>query len=343
MIDAPPHLTADSQGVRPGGIDRAQILALSGGGYRGLFTARVLELIEARFGGRIKERFQLIAGTSAGALIAAAVAQGIPAADIRQAFELHGAQIFPRGRLTPVKQLFRSPYGQEGLSAVLDHLFEGQGSILDEPLSGLPLPLLVTAVSVGEHRARVFGGAGLGDTLSYHISLREALLSSAAAPTYFPVREPSGAERLVDGGMVANAPDLVALVHGRRHLALDLDHLYLLSIGTASPSPSAIASGSRRKGILRSLLSTRGLVQLTLDSQERLATRITADLLGERFFRIDRNPSPQEAVHVGAMDRTDERATRTLRSLAEQALDDIGSDARFEAFFAQHQATLFPG
>ena len=70
-----------STGIRPV-ARRRQVLALSGGGYRGLFTARLLEHMEVTFGGRIRDHFELCVGTSAGALISAALAQGIAAATI---------------------------------------------------------------------------------------------------------------------------------------------------------------------------------------------------------------------------------------------------------------------
>src|SRR4051812_25227660 len=77
---------------------RFQILALSGGGYRGLFTARNLELIEAQYGGHIADRFDLISGTSVGGILALALACRIPATNLRELFEKHGGEIFkPRG------------------------------------------------------------------------------------------------------------------------------------------------------------------------------------------------------------------------------------------------------
>ncbi|MDC5434993.1 patatin-like phospholipase family protein, partial [Acinetobacter baumannii] len=55
-----------------------QILALSGGGYRGLYTAQVLADLEEEFEGPIGKRFDLITGTSVGGIIAIAIALEIP-------------------------------------------------------------------------------------------------------------------------------------------------------------------------------------------------------------------------------------------------------------------------
>jgi patatin-like phospholipase/acyl hydrolase len=56
-----------------------QILSLSGGGYLGLYTAAVLTAIEERIKARIATRFDLIAGTSVGGIIALGIANEVPA------------------------------------------------------------------------------------------------------------------------------------------------------------------------------------------------------------------------------------------------------------------------
>lgn len=53
---------------------RFQVLALSGGGYRGLYTAKILADIESELGGPVGRHFDLIAGTSIGGILALAVA-----------------------------------------------------------------------------------------------------------------------------------------------------------------------------------------------------------------------------------------------------------------------------
>lgn len=311
---------------------RRQLLALSGGGFRGLFTARLLERVEDAFGVRAGACFDLIAGTSAGALIAAALAAGIAASAIREAFEANGERIFARGALAVLRRLIRAPYRAEAISATLDGLFASQPQALDTPLAAQPLRLLVTAVDVEAHRTRVVGGRGLGDGALPGITLREAVLASAAAPTYFPARRVRSGETLVDGGLVANAPEWIALAYGRKQLAVPLDELYLLGIGTAAPDPAHVGAGNARRGIVPWLLSARGLVQLTLDSQEDLAVRQVTALAGERYVRVDVKPSPDQAKYV-ALDRADAAARRTLITLADAAFDAQRQRREFAAYF----------
>ena len=332
MTDEPHRVSTDPDrrvGRRP---TRRQLLALSGGGFRGLFTARVLERIEEAFGVRAGACFDLVAGTSVGALIAAAVAQGIPARAIRETFEANGEKIFRSGPWSGLRRLVRAPYRADAISATLDALFTSHAGALDAPLWQQPLRLLVTTVDAAAHRARVIGGKGLGDGAPSDVTLREAILASAAAPTYFPARRLASGETLVDGGLVANAPEWIALAYGRRHLATPLEDLHLLGIGTAAPAPARATGGDPGRGILPWLLSARGLVQLTLDSQEELAVRQVTTLLGDRYVRVDARPSADQARYL-ALDRADADARRVLMALADVAFDEFRKRAEFGAYF----------
>jgi uncharacterized protein len=329
-----------AEGLRAQGGDvkappsgRHQILALSGGGYRGLFTAQVLENIEDQFSLAIRDRFDLIAGTSAGALIAAGLAHGIPARTIRQTFEKHGPRIFKRSLFKMGKRLAQAPYSADTLSAALTEVFQDQPDVLDQPIASQPIKLLVTAISAREHRARVFGGKGLGDNIFPKISLREAILASAAAPTYFPVRSSANAEPLVDGGLVANAPELLALAYARKRFAVELDAMFVLGIGTAAPNPSLVGAGRLRRGLGGWLLSPRrGVVVLTLDAQEDFARRLTAALMRDRYVYVDATPSADEARYLG-LDLAGAKSTRTLKKLAQDATTAHFHTPRFRAFF----------
>lgn len=63
-------------------IDSFSILALDGGGARGIYAAQMLGRIEGAFGARINYCFNQIAGTSTGSILGDAAATAIPMADI---------------------------------------------------------------------------------------------------------------------------------------------------------------------------------------------------------------------------------------------------------------------
>ena len=75
-----------------------QVLALDGGGLRGIFTAATLAAWEEDFGTSIADHFDLIVGTSTGGIIALALGLGVPPAEVLSIYVDHGDRIFPPGR-----------------------------------------------------------------------------------------------------------------------------------------------------------------------------------------------------------------------------------------------------
>jgi uncharacterized protein len=72
-----------------------KILAIDGGGIKGLYSAKILEHLENRFNCSISDHFDLICGTSTGGLIGLALAMKIPASKISEFYEQYGKVIFP--------------------------------------------------------------------------------------------------------------------------------------------------------------------------------------------------------------------------------------------------------
>lgn len=76
-------------------------LALTGGGYRGLFSAQALASMEEATGKPIGQSFDFICGTSIGGIVAIAAAFEIPMSKVVEVFESHGPLIFPTDRRAP--------------------------------------------------------------------------------------------------------------------------------------------------------------------------------------------------------------------------------------------------
>ena len=107
---------------------KCNVLALSGGGYRGLFTVRVLRLLEDAIGKPLTEHFDIIAGTSIGGIIALGIAAGIPLNKIEDVFIKEGQSIFPdplssRSIIGKARARKKSIHGAKGLKKVLNDLF----------------------------------------------------------------------------------------------------------------------------------------------------------------------------------------------------------------------------
>lgn len=310
--------------------DQRQILCLSGGGYRGLYTALVLEALEEWAKRPLTEVFDVIAGTSIGGLIAAALALNMPAASIRATIEAHGPAIFDQragwGRFrlpvrNPIRALYRARYSQRPLRQAIDVIFGAGANIL---LSSVSTPLIMPAVNLRTGAPVVLLSAGLAGKGASDLGLRDALLATSAAPAFFP---PHRAARgtFVDGGLVANAPELVAVTETIRRLGCQLDDVRVLSVGTAG-SPHATRRPDGAPGVIAWLVA-RGLVQLTLSAQEQLAVDQCGVLLRERYLRLDHLPAPADRARIG-LDEVTEASTEALHRAAEITINALSGSNR---------------
>lgn len=328
------------QGRKPDTVTAPfQVLALSGGGYRGLFSAMILEEMEKRACKPLRECFDLIAGTSIGGIIACGIAAGVPAARMREEFERQGKGIFERRIGLPGGRSFSVPrfgiigakYMRKGLeAAVSGTLGEASGM----RLSDVGKPLVVTAVSATNGSAVLFDSRTNGTMKD--VTLREVALSTSAAPTYFPEFN-IGGNSLVDGGIVANAPDAVAMLKAMSVFGQRPEEVRMLSVGTAGGVMGEVFRDGRSTGALRWMVA-RNLFGLTVGAQQELSLGLVRDLLGERYLRIDVTPDSARAKAI-ALDKANSTATATLRELSKQALDDVdrlrGGDL---AAFLRHSA-----
>src|SRR4051794_3255334 len=179
-----------------------KVLAIDGGGIRGLIPALVLAEIEHRTGRAIATMVDLIAGTSTGAIIGCALARpnAMPAARIADAYERDGPRIFDRSLVkvvTSVGGLADERYDAKGLVESLRH------HLGDTRLADASTGVVVTAYDLEARRALLFRSGG------DDVSMLEAAHASSAAPTYFePVR--LGDRTLVDGGVFAINPAALA-------------------------------------------------------------------------------------------------------------------------------------
>lgn len=313
--------------------EQRQILSLSGGGYRGLYTVRVLEALEAKARRPLTEVFDVIAGTSVGGLIAVALALGTPATSIRQAIETHGPLIFDRRvrigqwRLrvsNPFKALYRAKYSQGPLRKAINGMLPQDGA---RRFDAIDKPVVIAAVDAQSGIPHLIRSAGLAGTSASTFTVLDALLATSAAPTFFPSHRIQD-RTYVDGGLIANAPDLIAVSETVKHLGSALNELRVLSVGTAGV-PYKIDRARRAPGLLPWLMA-RGLVQLTLSAQETLAVEQCQVLLGERYLRIDH------------LSEAADRRTLTLDNASSKARGALERAAKcsIDALHTQHRATI---
>ena len=208
--------------------DTFHILALDGGGTRGIYTAQLLTKIEQAFGINIKTCFDLIAGTSTGAIIAGAAVSDIPMTDIVELFETETPYIFQR-RWYRIP-LFLSKYPSEQLAQVIAK------HIPATPLGEIATPLMITSSEIARSEVHIFRSnygshnSEIAPT-SKEVCLRDAILASCAAPTFFA---PKSVDNLLlaDGCLWANNPSTIAATEALSVFKKEAREIRMLSIGT---------------------------------------------------------------------------------------------------------------
>lgn len=304
---------------------RFQALALTGGGYRGLFTAKVLETIEASAGKPIGQCFDLVTGTSIGGIIALAVAFEIPMRRVVEVFESRGDVIFPpqpstSGTAGMIKDLFRHArrprYKAADLRETIEMLIP-KGTKLGDALH----PVAIPAVNLTEGRPQVFKTRHVREwNRDWKLPAVDIALATAAAPTFFEIADVDGS-LYADGGLFANAPDLIALHEAEHFLGVNASEFWLLSIGTTTKSYSVSMDAGRTFGIYDWMRDER-LFSVIISAQQQFVDQIISHRLGDRYVRVDKEPSQEQAADLG-LDRADQIARKTLKALAGKAATDV--------------------
>jgi predicted acylesterase/phospholipase RssA len=264
-----------------------RVLSMTGGGYRGLFSAQVLvELCErARHPGRLDRAFDVFAGTSIGGLMACALAVGVPPRRVLDAIDAYGPRIFPPKRQRNLRRvLFGTLYDAGNLAKAIDDCL-GKPNARTR-LTEINVGLIVPAVDWVNGQTRVFMSAFLGKAHASDATLRDVCLATAAAPTYFDAHPIDGMPML-DGGMAANNPDVLALMEIARRWPQRFARTEMLSIGTAGADTVRKAGKANKSGVGWAPDVTNFMITV----QESTAAAQAKRLLGDRYLRVNHVPT----------------------------------------------------
>jgi len=307
------------QGQPALGRQRVRILSLSGGGYRGLFSAQVLARLEADLGGTdaaggIGQRFDLIAGTSIGGILACALSLGVPAHRLVRLLVDHGPRIFPPLRLRAMRRYIgKAPYRPEPLRDAMVACLTPQ--VAATPIARHPRPLLLTTLDWTTASLHLLGSQATPAEDALGLSFLDAMLATSAAPTYFPPHRARN-HTFVDGGLVANAPDMLALRCARE--MWPTAQISMLSIGTANPLGGRNPADMPRRAYQWAV----PVIEVLMHAQETRATAECAAELGpQHYLRLNAHPGEAQTAHV-ALDTATDGSTQILLGLADALVND---------------------
>jgi predicted acylesterase/phospholipase RssA len=232
---------APEGGAPRGALKRPlRILAIDGGGIRGILPAMVLADLERRTNRPAIDLFDLIVGTSTGGLVALALscpdAEGKPrhtARDIVRLYEIEGKRVFSRSvwhKIRSVGNLTEGKYPAIGIEGVLQDYF-GECRLKDA-LSDVVIPTYEI-----ERRIPFFFKTANARAKSYYdYPMKTVVRAATAAPTYFEPTQiqidgPNDYYALVDGALFAYNPGMCAYVEALRRYP-GYDHVIMVSLGT---------------------------------------------------------------------------------------------------------------
>lgn len=289
-----------------------RILSLTGGGYRGLFTAQTLVALckTARRKGPLDASIDVFAGTSIGGLMACALAVGVLPQRVLDAIDAYGPKVFERKRLPNLRRaLFGTLYDKDNLARAVDDCL---GDKARTTLADVQRGLIVPAIDWVAGRVEIYKSAYFGKAHAADVTLREVCLATSAAPTYFDPSKINGAPML-DGGLAANNPDSLALLEVVRRFPGVLSRVEMLSIGTAGAQKVRTPEKASRSG----LGWAPDLATFMIDVQESAAAAQAAGLLGDRYLRVNHVGTQSKAFLE--MDVANERARKALIKAGQDA------------------------
>ncbi len=315
------NTTVGEEGVP---LARRKLLAIDGGGIRGIIPATALVKLEQTTGQLTRDIFAFVAGTSTGAIIAAGIAAGVPAQRILDLYVTRSPEVLTqRPWNVPERIVTGAMYSIQKLH---DLIGEEAGAARDWTLNDAPVDLLITAKRVPDGMPWYFvRDKPANSQRTGHLRLVDCVTASAAAPTYFQpwtiVEDPAVLRAhgwdpvgtLVDGGVgVAGNPVYQAVVEAFYYTGeYRPDETLVVSLGTGRLAPTERPTWlwPWLNWIVGELLASPG------EQQTEIVQRHFPEL---PFYRLDPD--------LKALDPT---LTQPI------GLDDVGSVPRLQAYGKQ--------
>lgn len=326
-----------------------RVLSLDGGGMRGTYTATYLSCLAADFAKKrrltgldVGAAFDLIVGTSTGAIIACALAAEVPLPRVVELYRQHGRAIFPHKLpgsfgLALITDLFRRPKdlqaGNDALAKALVDVFGD--TTMAQVYARRGIALAITAVDLAHHHGWVFKTPHNEPKTNHrddHYRLTDVCLASSAAPIFRSLAavgtgsDVSSHDVFADGGLWANNPVLVGLIEALEMTRDSADReIQIFCLGTC-PRPSGELLKQRQ--VHRGLLEWRfggEVAKLAVNAQEFAydnMARLLSPYLNRRcqVVRFPRQDVPAALLEFLDLDETRPEA---LDALIQQARSDV--------------------
>lgn len=214
-----------------------RVLSLDGGGAKGFYTLGILREIEALIGCPIHERFDLIFGTSTGAIIAAMLALGKRVEEIQEIYTKYVPTVMKK-RLRAEKSkaladLSKLVFGDSKFEEIKTNI----GIVATRWV--LERPMIFKANIAQAHGRKASFAPGFG------VRIGDAVQASCSAYPYFErkvvVTEKGDRVELVDGGFCANNPTLYAIADAVVSMQTPPEAIRVVSLGVGTYPPRTVS------------------------------------------------------------------------------------------------------
>jgi len=336
-----------------------RVLSLDGGGMRGIYTGAFLSRLTDQFARLRGESapdlglgFDLITGTSTGAIVGCALAVGRPMSEVVALYREHGPKIFPHRIAGKGSAIYRATQGsrfvREGDKALRDALQGVLGDVtMLDVFDGRGISLSIPAVLMSQHRAWVFKKTPKSGVRDDRYPLVDVCMATSAAPIYRSLaaiddpNTPGGPQQVfADGGLWANNPIMVGLVDALTIAAPDRA-IEIFSLGTCPrPEGDHLDAESAHRSMLDWTLGA-DVAPLSISAQEFAfdhMARLLANAISNcgrsiRRVRFPNKPVPASMMPYLALDDTRPEAmdrligqAHTDADLTKSSCDDANSE-----------------
>jgi len=296
-----------------------KVLAIDGGGIRGIIPATILTEIQKRLTLDLFKVFDLIAGTSTGGIIALGIGTKCKndgpysPSELVDMYVQNGPEIFKKNLLTPERQVLLPKYSPDGLQAALTQFFQ------DIEFQTALTPLLISSYDLQKQLPFFFKSHRIASDPTFNWKLTEIARATSAAPTFFPpLHLIKGDEdyALVDGGVFVNNPSMAAYAEARS-LYPDATQFVVVSVGTGDRQDQITYASAKDWGLLG---WAKQIVPVFMDSVSEAVDYELRALPGCTYYRLQ-VPHLQEAS--SDMDDVDPENLKNLQDVAEEYVSSI--------------------
>lgn len=339
-------------------------LSLDGGGMRGIYASAFLHKMQSTvlkqpfpLDGKdpddeldVGRAFDLIIGTSSGAIIGCGLAAGVQVSKIAESFGKFGASVFRKPVPSKDQDGWRVYYKmpldffsrgcnlQKGERALTNEL---KKILKNETLGDLwerrKIALTVPAIHMTNHQAWAFKTPHIDGTnhRDDEYKLWEVCLASSAAPIFRalanikdPNREDRGTHKtFVDGGLVANNPVLGALWDSLE-MTDEGDTIEIFCLGTNPPQGGEVVDLKDNAWSYCQWVFGAKVVELSLNAQQLMHHHMALTFAKHfkrdcRIYRFPSTPLSSGLSSFIGLDRVSSRAINALTALAEADADKV--------------------